>query len=55
MSMYFENDPNIKSIQKKVSIHINDLILPMYTDNGVFSKSKLDFGTRCLLENLPLE
>ena len=54
MSMYFENDPNIKSIQKKVSIHINDLILPMYTDNGVFSKDKLDYGTRLLLNNLPL-
>lgn len=54
MSMYFENDPNIKSIPKKVSIHIDDLILPMYTDNGVFSKDKLDYGTRLLLNNLPL-
>ena len=26
----------------------------MTTDNGVFSKTKLDFGTRLLLESLPL-
>lgn len=34
---------------------INDIELKFYTDNGVFSKNKLDFGTRTLLENLEID
>lgn len=33
---------------------ILDKNFSFYTDNGVFSKDKLDFGTRTFLENLPI-
>lgn len=51
MSHYFTND-EIKSNEKIYVTKINDIELKFYTDNGVFSKNKLDFGTRTLLENL---
>ena len=50
MSHYFTND-EIKSNEKIYVTKINDIELKFYTDNGVFSKNKLDFGTRTLLEN----
>ncbi len=54
MSQYFDND-NLKSEIKKYKTRIFDKEFCFNTDNGVFSKEKLDFGTRLLLESLPLE
>lgn len=54
MSQYFDN-VDLKSNIEKYKARIFDKEFCFNTDNGVFSKSKLDFGTRCLLENLPLE
>lgn len=54
MSQYFDN-VDLKSNIEKYKTRIFDKEFCFNTDNGVFSKSKLDFGTRCLLENLPLE
>lgn len=54
MSQYFDN-VDLKSNIEKYKTIIFDKEFCFNTDNGVFSKSKLDFGTRCLLENLPLE
>lgn len=54
MSHYFTND-EIKSNEKIYVTKINDIELKFYTDNGVFSKNKLDFGTRTLLENLEID
>lgn len=53
MAQYFDN-VDLKSEIKQIIIKIFDTVLEMNTDNGVFSKEKLDFGTRVLLENLPL-
>lgn len=53
MAHYFENDKDLKSEEKKINIYIKDKIFTFCTDNGVFSKKGLDFGTRTLLENLP--
>lgn len=53
MSYYFTNDETLKSEVKKINVIINNLALSFYTDNGVFSKKGLDFGTRTLLETLP--
>ena len=53
MSYYFTNDETLKSKVKKINVIINNLPFSFYTDNGVFSKKGLDFGTRTLLENLP--
>ena len=54
MSQYFDN-VDLKSNIEKYKARIFDKEFCFNTDNGVFSKSKLDFGTRCSLENLPLE
>ena len=54
MSQYFDN-ADLKSDIVKYKTKIFDKEFCFNTDNGVFSKTKLDFGTRCLLENLPLD
>ena len=53
MGQYFDND-NLKSNIIKYKTQLLDREFCFNTDNGVFSKSKLDFGTRVLLENIPL-
>lgn len=55
MSHYFINDPNLKSEVHTISTVIKNKTCQFDTDNGVFSKKGLDFGTRTLLENLPTE
>ncbi len=53
MAHYFTNENIASSIQKlHVSILEKDFVF--YTDNGVFSKGRLDFGTRTFLEHLPI-
>lgn len=54
MSQYFDNDKNIKSERKLINFNFNDKNFSLYTDNGVFSKDKLDYGTRILLENIDI-
>lgn len=49
MEHYFTNNQNLKSRVDKVITKINDVSYYFYTDNGVFSKGKLDFGTELLL------
>ena len=49
MSYYFSNDDKVKSDIKKHDVLINSKSFSFYTDNGVFSKKGLDFGTRSLL------
>ena len=52
MSQYFDNDKNIKSEKRLINFRFNEREYSMYSDNGVFSKDKFDFGTRLLLENI---
>lgn len=52
MSHYFENDSNVKSIEKLIDVKIKNDTLKFYVDNGIFSKNKLDYGTRLLLESI---
>lgn len=52
MEHYYTKETKSKSNIKKVTIKIKNIVLELLTDNGVFSKKGLDFGTRCLLENL---
>lgn len=54
MAHYFENDENIKTNEIKRDVFIGDNRYSFITDNGVFSKKGLDFGTRTLLESLDL-
>ena len=52
MSHYFENDQNLVSEIKPFDVIIGDMKFYFNTDNGVFSKGELDFGTRLLINNL---
>lgn len=51
MAHYFTNEENLKSEKEKVIAEINGIPFYFYTDNGVFSKGELDFGTELLLKN----
>ena len=55
MSHYFENDQNLPSNLKKTTTNIFNQNFIFYTDNGVFAKHGLDYGSRLLLESLPYE
>ena len=50
MAHYFTNEDNLKSDIKKVNVVIHNISYYFYTDNGVFSKGELDFGTELLLK-----
>ena len=52
MSHYFENDNNLKSEIRDFNITINDNLFTFSTDNGVFSKGELDYGTNLLIKNI---
>ena len=52
MSHYFENDNNLISEIRTFDININNVNFSFNTDNGVFSKGELDYGTYLLLKNV---
>ena len=52
MSHYFLNDNNLVSDIKPFNISINGINFTFNTDNGVFSKGELDFGTNLLIKNV---
>lgn len=55
MHQYFEDNTDLKSEIKEVKVNIGNKTYTFKTDNGVFSKRGLDFGTRTLLETIPLD
>ena len=52
MSHYFQNDPNLASNLQKISFDIYGLHMSLWTDNGVFSKSRVDEGSFAFLKVL---
>ena len=54
MGQYFTND-TLPSNVKKTTCMVLGNKFTFLTDNGVFSKDGLDFGSRLLLESIPLE
>ena len=54
MGQYFDNQ-DLPSKMVKTESFILGKKFVFYTDNGVFSKDGLDFGSRLLLETIPLE
>lgn len=54
MTQYFENNKNLKSDINKINVKVNDTDFVFYTDNGVFNKKGLDYGTKLLLENIDI-
>ena len=54
MNQYFDNNEKLESEIKEYFVKVKDINMYLYTDNGVFNKKGLDFGTRVLLENLDI-
>ncbi len=54
MAQYFDNANLPSNIKEFETIFFNTKFV-FKSDNGVFSKDKLDFGTRLLLESLPIK
>ncbi len=50
MEHYFTNNLNIKSELRTLSYTYDNHEFAFYSDNGVFSKDKLDFGSRLLVD-----
>ena len=55
MGHYFTNDEQLKSQEMTHQVRIRNIDLSFITDHGVFSKKGLDFGTRTLLESIPID
>jgi len=47
---YFTNNENLKSELKKLSYSWDNYVFSFLSDNGVFSKEKIDYGSKFLLE-----
>lgn len=54
MSYYFDKNTNVESKEVTIKALIGGKYYTFKTDNNVFSKKGLDFGTRTLLENLDI-
>ena len=55
MSYYFDKNTDIKSKEITTKAEIGSKLFTFKTDNNVFSKKGLDFGTRTLLENIDIK
>ncbi len=49
MEHYFTNNENIKSNLRSIDYTVKNTSFVFYTDNGVFSKSNVDYGTNLLI------
>lgn len=49
---YFENNNDLKSEVRKNEFYFKGVKLSFYSDNGVFSKNGIDYGSQALLQNL---
>ena len=52
MSQYFENDEKVRNNINLKEAEVKGIKYYFYTDNGIFNKSGLDYGTRLLLNSL---
>ena len=52
MSHYFENDNNLKEDKKIINVDRFGKRFRFSTNSGVFSKDKVDYGTKLLLNNI---
>lgn len=54
MSYYFDKNTNVESKENTTRAEIGSKFYTFKTDNNVFSKKGLDFGTRTLLESIDI-
>ncbi len=52
MSHYYINDPNVTSKERTFTYTYGSKTLTFTSDNGVFSKDRVDFGTHLLLQHM---
>lgn len=52
-NQYFENNDNLKSNIQTIKYYFKKNTLIFDTDNGVFSKGGIDYGSNVLLQTLP--
>lgn len=50
MEHYFTNNANLKSELRKINYTYESISFLFYSDLGVFSKNKIDYGSKLLLE-----
>lgn len=57
MDHYYSNEPSVESKSRRFEYDLESDLLEFKTDNGVFSKNFIDYGSRALLEtlNFPLD
>ena len=53
MEHYYTNNPQTPHDIRSINFVINQLQLELYTDAGVFSKNKVDYGSELLIKSLP--
>lgn len=52
MSHYYQEDPNLKDEEKTITFSMKGKDFSLLTNTGLFSKDKLDTGTKILLETV---
>lgn len=50
MNQYFTNNDNIKSERRVIKYNYDSISFSFISDNGVFSKDRIDYGSRLLVE-----
>lgn len=53
-NQYFENNEKLSSEIKEISYYFKGVKISFFADNGVFSKSGIDFGSNLLLKTIDL-
>lgn len=54
MNHYFSQNPDVEHHLQTVTVSARHQTVKLYTDNGVFSKRGLDYGTRVMIESVVL-
>lgn len=55
MNHYYNDNSNLNSDIQEIAYTYRNNKLRFFTDNGVFSKTRVDFGTNVLLKNLEID
>ena len=55
MSHYYELDEDLKENKRKLILYINGQELPFYSNSGIFSNTKIDYGSFIFLKRLLIE
>lgn len=50
MSHYYDEDPSVSSNERRIQYQVNQHLIHLITDNGVFSKDRVDYGSDVLIQ-----